>query len=116
MIIKSALAAEITNKALPAIVADKPAGFGLAFYIAQLWKTIVIVGGLGFLIFLIWGGVEYLIAGGDKGHIDGAKNKIFHSVIGLGILIGSFAIVKFIEMAFQINLLNPVFPNALSTP
>ena len=112
--IKSVFASEIVNKALPAAIAQKSAGEGLAYYIAQLWKTIVIVGGLAFLIYLLWGGIEYLIAGGDKGHLDSAKNKIVHGAIGLGILIGSFAITKFIEAVFQINLLNPVFPNALN--
>jgi hypothetical protein len=111
--IRQVFANEITNDALPSLISAKSAGAGLAYYIAQLWKTIVIVGGLAFLIYLLWGGIEYLIAGGDKGHLDSAKNKIVHGAIGLGILVGSFAITKFIETVFQINLLNPTFPNAL---
>lgn len=112
--INQVLAAEITNKAIPSAISGKSSGEGLAFYIAQLWQTIIIVGGLGFLVFLVWGGVEYIIAGNDKGHLEGAKNKILHASIGLGILVGSFAITKFIEVVFKINLLNPIFPNALT--
>ena len=104
------LAAEITNPALGAGV-PKEAGAGLAFYIANLWRTVVIVGGLAFLLYLVWGGLEWLIAGGDKGKIEGAQHKITGALIGLAVLVGSYAITLFVQSVFKINLLKPVFPS-----
>mgnify|MGYP001611101883 CR=1 len=104
---------EITNNALPSVIRASSPGVGLAFYIVQLWKTMVILGGLAFLIYLIWGGLELMIAGGDKGRLENGTQKITNALIGLLILVGSYAIVLFIQGVFKINLLAPSFSNNL---
>ncbi len=103
---------EIFNKAISATVPTEP-GAGLAFYIATLWQTVITVGGIAFIIYLIWGGVEYLTSGGDKARIDDAQKKITSSVIGIVILVASYSITYFIQQVFKINILKPVFPSAL---
>lgn len=104
---------EIINKALPADIASKTPAEGLAFYIGILWKSVVTLGGVAFLIFLIWGGIEWLTAGGDKTRLETAHKMISNALIGLTVLIGSYAIAYFIQGAFKINILAPVFPNNL---
>lgn len=102
---------EIVNEAIKTVITANPTpGAGLAFYIAQLWKTIIIVGGLAFLLYMVWGGIEYMMAGSDKGKVEEAQHKITNSLIGLAILVASFAISFFIGAAFKINLLAPSFP------
>jgi len=103
---------EIVNKAISSAVPQE-AGAGLAFYIASLWRTVVTVGGVAFIIYLVWGGIEYLTSGGDKGKIADAQTKITSSVIGIAILVASYAITLFIQGVFKINILKPVFPNNL---
>ncbi len=108
--IKSVFAADgISNPALGQGV-PKEAGTGLAFYIAQLWMTVVIVGGLGVMLFMIWGGLQWLMAGSDKVKLEEAHHKITNSIIGLGVLVGSFAVLYFIGGVLKIDLLKPVFP------
>jgi threonine/homoserine/homoserine lactone efflux protein len=102
---------DIGNNAIPALVTAKGSGGGLAFYIATLWKTVITVGGLAFIIYLVWGGIEYLTSGGDKNKIADATTKITSSVIGVAILVASYAITLFIQGVFKINILNPIFPN-----
>lgn len=104
---------EIINTALPTNISGKTPAEGLAFYIAILWRSVVTLGGVAFLIFLIWGGIEWLTAGGDKGRIETAQKMISNAFIGLAVLIGSYAIALFIQAAFKINILAPVFPNNL---
>lgn len=103
---------EIVNNAISAKIPTEP-GAGLAFYIATLWRTVVIVGAIAFIIYLVWGGIEYLISGGDKGKITEAQSKITGAAIGLLILVGSYAITVFIQGVFKINILRPIFPNNL---
>lgn len=98
----------IVNNALGVGVPTTP-GAGLAFYIGTLWRTAVVLGGVAFLIFLIWGGLEYLVAGGDKTKIENAQHKISDAMIGLAILVASYAITLFIQAVFKINILQPVF-------
>jgi TRAP-type C4-dicarboxylate transport system permease small subunit len=104
---------EIVNNALPANVQAMTPATGLAFYIAILWRSVVTLGGVAFIIFLIWGGIEWLTAGGDKTRVETAQKMITNALIGLAILIGSYAIALFIQGAFKINILAPVFPNNL---
>lgn len=102
---------QITNPAINTIITQNPTpGAGLAFYIAQMWKTAVTVGGLAFLLYLVWGGIEWMMAGGDKGKIEVAQNKITNALIGLALLVGSFSISLFIQGAFHINILSPELP------
>lgn len=112
-LIPQVYADEIQNQAIPAAITGRGPGGGLAFYIASLWKTVVTVGGIAFIIYLVWGGVEYLTSGGDKARIDDATKKISSSVIGVAILVASYAITYFIQQVFKINILQPIFPNNL---
>ena len=107
-LIPKALATEITNPALSANVPIEP-GAGLAFYIGNLWRTVVTVGGIAFLLYLVWGGIEWMTAGGDKGKIEMAQHKITGALIGLVLLIASYAITFFVQSVFKINLLAPEF-------
>lgn len=102
---------EIVNKALPTPILEMSPAGGLAFYIAILWRTVVTLGGIAFIIFFIWGGIEWLTAGGDKTKVETAQKMITNAFIGLAILISSYAIIYFIDRAFKINILAPVFPN-----
>lgn len=113
MITKIYAATEITNPALPTNIASKDAGSGLAFYIGNLWKAAVTVGGLLFLLYLVWGGIEWMTAAGDKVKVENAQHKITNALLGLVVLIGSYAIARFVQGVFQINLLAPTFQNNL---
>ncbi|TRZ49582.1 hypothetical protein D4S03_08100 [bacterium] len=113
MVIHKIYMNEIVNKSLPANIQAMTPATGLAFYIAILWKSVVTLGGVAFLIFLIWGGIEWLTAGGDKTRLETAHKMISNALIGLVVLVGSYAIAFFIQNAFKINILAPVFPNNL---
>jgi len=99
---------EITNEALGSL-GTKSAGEGLAFYFATFWKTAVLIGGLVFLVFLVWGAIEWMTAAGDKNDIEKASHKITNALIGLLILVGSYAIILFVENILGISLLEPQF-------
>lgn len=105
MFIKSAYAA-ITNPAISRATDPGAAGSGLAFYVAQLWKTIVVVGGLAFLLYFAWGGIEWVLAGGDKGKVEEAQKKLTNGFIGLAVLVASYAVVAFVQDVLGVQILN----------
>jgi len=105
---------EIENNALPPTIQAMTPADGIAFYIAILWRTVVTLGGIAFIIFFIWGGIEWLTAGGDKTKVETAQKMITNAFIGLAILISSFAIITFIQNAFKIEILAPIFPNNIT--
>ena len=102
----------ITNPAVPGGTSPDSSPAQFAITLATLWQTIIIVGGLAFLLYFLLGGVTWIMAGGDKGKLEEAKGKITQGLIGLGVLAASYVIIKFIETAIGMNLLNITWPTA----
>lgn len=103
---------KIQNNFLSPSIKNLSPGEGLAFYIGQLWKTLSIVGGLAFLIYFLLGGLNWLTAGGDKTKVESAQKHITNAIIGLAIILVSYAIILFIQEVLDVNILQPQFPQA----
>jgi hypothetical protein len=105
------LLAQITNPAIDPDYGADPSGGGgiaLALIMARLFRTLVIVGGLALLLYLAWGGISWITAGGDPQKVDLAKDKLTNAVIGMGVLVAVVAITAFLSYAFGFDLLSPV--------
>lgn len=105
--------AAINNFAVPGgDAADESQAKQFAITIGTLWQTIIIVGGLAFILYFLWGALQWIMAGGEKSKIEEARSKITQGLIGLALLAASFVIVKFIETAIGLDLLNITWPTA----
>lgn len=104
--------AAITNTAVPGGDSPDASPQQFAITIATLWQTIILVGGLAFILYFLRGGLQWITAGGDKGKIDEARGKITQGLVGLALLAASYVIIKFIEMAIGMNILNIIWPTA----
>ena len=72
----------------------------------------MVIAGLMVFFYLIMGGIQYITSGGDKAQAEAARDRITYALIGLVIVVGSFAIVKLIEAFFGINIINFKLPSA----
>ena len=70
----------------------------------------MVIAGLMVFFYLIMGGIQYITSGGDKAQAEAARNRITYALIGLVIVVGSFAIIKLIEQFFGLSILNPKLP------
>lgn len=81
-------------------IAEIDPGTGFATDIGALINAVLsfvmVLGALLVFFYLIWGGIEWITSGGDKGKTEGARNKITAAVIGLIILAASYAILQLI--------------------
>jgi len=104
--------AQVRNPVVPGgnSPSDSPKQFAVTF--ATLWQTIIIVGGLAFILYFLWGGLQWIMAGGETSKIEEAKAKLTQGLTGLAILAASYVIVKFIETAIGMDLLNITWPTA----
>lgn len=59
-------------------------------------NLVIIVSALLVFVFLLWGGIEWIVSGGDKGKTDNARNKITSAIIGLIVVAASWAILTII--------------------
>ena len=56
---------------------------------------IFLVGAIA-VLFLIIGGLRYVVSGGDAKNVEAAKNTILYAIIGIVVAILAFAAVKFV--------------------
>ena len=82
----------------------------LAPLIARLWQTMVIIGALLLLLYLIWGATDWITSGGDQEKLKNARHKILDAVTGMAILAASFAIALFLEWIFGFSIVNVRWP------
>ena len=108
------LIAQITNKAVNPIFGAGNSNLALTSLIVTIWRTAITLGGLALLVMLIMGALEWILAGGDKGKIESARNRITQSVIGMLVLVGTVAISLFISGFVGLELLNPNFVDNLT--
>jgi len=57
---------------------------------------IMAIGALLVFVYLIWGGIDWITSGGDKGKTENARNKITAAIIGLIILAAAYAILSLV--------------------
>src|SRR5688572_15474191 len=96
-----ALSAAAFITSAPAVLAQQtpvapPDGFfftDIGELINKLLNFVMVLGALLVFMYLIWGGIEWITSGGDKGKTESARNKITAAVIGLIVLAASWAIL-----------------------
>jgi len=58
-------------------------------------SLIFLVGAVA-VIFLIIGGLRYVVSNGDSKAVEGAKNTILYAIVGIVVAVISFALVQFV--------------------
>lgn len=56
------------------------------------------------LAFLIFGGIKWIISGGDKAGVEGARNTIVAAIVGLIVVFLSYFILNFVLSIFGLEL------------
>ena len=104
-----ALTDRITNpalggKALNRFETSSPEAF-LQKLIPSAVGLLLVFGGAAFFFMLIIGSVSWIMSSGDKGKIEAARSRITSALVGLVLMICTFAITILIEKFFKVNIL-----------
>jgi hypothetical protein len=59
-----------------------------------------IIAGILVFAYLVWGGLQWITAGGDKANIETARGRISNALVGLAIIAAAYAIILLIEYVF----------------
>ena len=57
-------------------------------------------------VFLIIGGIRWIVAGGDEKGVAGARGMITAALIGLVIVLVAFAIIRLVEVFFEVTIIS----------
>jgi hypothetical protein len=69
------------------------AGESLRNLINSTITILFTIGGIGFTIMIVWGSVNWILSGGDKEKIAGARKQITTAIIGLALLSVTFLVM-----------------------
>ncbi|MFZ5438298.1 MAG: hypothetical protein ACOZAK_04580 [Patescibacteria group bacterium] len=90
---------------------DPGKGFATDFggLINGVLSFVMVLAALLVFLYLIWGGIEWITSGGDKGKTESARNKITSAIIGLIVVAASYAILTLALNFLGFSDLNEVF-------
>mgnify|MGYP001568671905 CR=1 FL=1 len=115
-----ALAAEVKADPCPKSGAFKPlcdiTGANFGQFVGNFVTALMVLAALISLVFLIYGGVKWIMSEGDKTAVETARQTIIGAIVGLVVVFLSYLIVSIILGLFGITLANLVIPNLTVTP
>lgn len=71
---------------------------------------ILIVSGIIAFLYLLIGGIQWIIAGGDKEGTEKARKRITSALIGLAIVFSAYALAFLVKAIFNVDILNFTIP------
>lgn len=77
----------------------------LGEFVGALLSLMFVIAGVLVFVQIVWGGLEWLVSGGDKGKTQGARDRIVAALTGLTIIALSYAMVRLIEYFFGITII-----------
>ena len=84
----------------------------IANVIRAVINILFVVAAVIAIIFLIWGGIKWILSGGDKAGVESARNTIIAAIVGLVIVFLTFFVLTLVFTflgfgnLFQFNLPN----------
>ncbi|MEI6690692.1 MAG: hypothetical protein WCL07_03005 [bacterium] len=69
--------------------------------------VLTIVGGIMFILYFLFGALQWVSAGGEKGKIEKAKGMLTNAAIGLIIIVLSYSITWIVGKVLGVDILNP---------
>lgn len=85
----------------------KPPGFqieDIGKLISNAAGVALIIAAILVFVFLIWGGIQWITSGGDKGKTEEARNRITAALVGLAIVAAAWAVVQLVSTFFGIDI------------
>lgn len=90
-------------------LSSSPVGVYIQFgrLVSAIIGLLTIIAGIWFLVQLVLGGYAWISSGGDKQAVQIAQKKIWNAILGLIIVIISYALAGIIGIILGIDILNP---------
>ena len=103
----TALAAPISAFAQGELVPEELSQtFDIVAVVQAAIRFILIVAFVLAFIFLIIGGIRWIVAGGDEKGVAGARGMITAALIGLVIVLVAYAIIRLVEVFFNVEIIS----------
>jgi cellobiose-specific phosphotransferase system component IIC len=78
----------------------------LGTFVERVFSAIIIVAAIATLMYMVYGGVQWVTSGGEKDKITEARSKITNALIGLAVVASAWAIFLLVDYFFGIGITN----------
>ena len=75
-------------------IPDQGYASSIGSLLSSILNLVMLVAAILVFTYLIWGGIEWITSGGDKGQTEKARNKITAAIVGLIVLAASYALLQ----------------------
>ncbi len=86
----------------------QPPGFNisdLGLLISNAIAVALIIAGILVFVFLVWGGIQWILSGGDKAKTEEARSRITAALIGLAVVAAAWAVMLLVQYFFGLDVL-----------
>jgi hypothetical protein len=80
-------------------------------YVTSAINILLGLAGVASFIFLLWGGIQWITAGGDKDALDKARKRITQALIGLAIVFSAYALIYIVRILFSVDIIGFTISN-----
>ena len=87
-------------------------------FVSNIIGFAILIAAILVLVYFVWGGIQWITAGGDKGKTEEARNRLTNAVIGLAIVAASWAMWSILLTFFGIkgDVCNPGTSKQINRP
>lgn len=78
--------------------------------VSSIVSLFLIIATIASLLFLVIGGIGWVVSDGDKGKLETARNRILHAIVGLIIVASAWAVWLLVGNFIGIDFTNIIFP------
>ncbi len=99
--------AEAIEQQLPGTANTDPAapGGGFALLIGSIMSFVMVIAAVLAFLYMLWGALDWITAGGESGKIEKARQKITQSIVGMVVLSATTAIFMMLQQFLGICVL-----------
>lgn len=83
------------------------AGFHIEEFVGSIINAALSIIGVVFLVLMVYGGLLWMLSEGDDTKIGKARGLIFHSIVGLILVLSAYAITNFVVGAIISQTVQP---------
>jgi len=76
------------------------ATYSIKQFVYVALEMMFLAAGVGFFFFLLWGGLQWILSGGDKDNTEKARKKVTSALIGLVVILSAYAIATILDIIF----------------
>lgn len=100
------IAGKAVSQQVPGSAGLTSADAGFGKLLGGLLSFVMLIAVVLAFLYIIWGSMDWVSSGGDKGKVEAARTKITTAVIGMIVLASSTAILTLVQRFLGICFLN----------